>query len=290
MAGPRSPQIITPFIQSHRVFCPTFRILVLCSGSSFFVPDPRSSLRILVPRSGSSFLVPDPRSSFRILVPRSGSSFLIPDPRSSSSSLFLVPDPRSGSSFRILVPEYRSGISFRNLVPDPRSSFRILVPRSGSSFLVSDPRSSFQILVPRSSFRILIPLSGSSFLVPDLTLDLSQYHSNLKSRFTKSLRVMLSRRRDPLSILKLLHVRVKSEKVYMNYHHVHHRKEDLHNCQIYISLKVRLRWFGGCFGKTVILLSFIKGFKRFSNERSIFSSFTQCKRICDHTYSPETIN
>ena len=169
MVGPPSPQIITPFIQSHRVFRPLFQILV--------------------PRSGSSFRILVPRSSFRILVP----------------------DPRSGSSFRILIP------------------------RSGSSFLVQDPRSSFRILVPRS---------GSSFLVPDLTLDLSQHHSNLKNRFTKSLRVMLSRRRDPLSILKLLHVRVKSEKVYMNYHHVHHRKEDLHNCQIYISLKVRLRWFG----------------------------------------------
>ena len=50
------------------------------------------------------------------------------------------------SPFQILVPH--SGSSF--LVPDPRSSFLILVPHSGSSFLVPDPRSSFLILVPRS--------------------------------------------------------------------------------------------------------------------------------------------
>ena len=123
------------------------------SGSSFLVPDLRSSFRIFVPRSGSSFLVPDLRSSFRIFVPRSGSSFLVPDLRSSfrifvprSGSSFLVPDLRS--SFRIFVP--RSGCSF--LVPDLRSSFRIFVPRSGSSFLVPDLRSSFRIFVPRSGY------------------------------------------------------------------------------------------------------------------------------------------
>ena len=102
--GSSFPRVITLFGQGRRVSRTPSQILVPRSGSSFLVPDPRSSFRILVPRSGSSFLVPDPRSSFRILVPRSGSSFL---------------------------------------VPDPRSSFRILVPRSGSSFLVPDPRSSF---------------------------------------------------------------------------------------------------------------------------------------------------
>ena len=66
---------------------------------------------------------------------------------------------------QIIIP--RSGSLF--LIPDPRSSFRILVPRSGSSFLVPDPRSSFRILVPRSGSSFLVPRSRSSFLVPDLT-------------------------------------------------------------------------------------------------------------------------
>ena len=45
----------------------------------------------LVPRSGSSFLVPDPRSSFRIFVPRSGSSFIVPD----LTYRFITPSPPS---------------------------------------------------------------------------------------------------------------------------------------------------------------------------------------------------
>ena len=52
LAGPRSPQIITLFTQSHRVFRPSLRIPVPCSGSLFLVPDTRSSFRILNPRSG----------------------------------------------------------------------------------------------------------------------------------------------------------------------------------------------------------------------------------------------
>ena len=97
--GSSFPWIIILFTQGHRVFRTPFQILVLRSGSSFLVPDPRSSFRILVPRSRSSFLVPDPRSSLQILVPRYGSSFLVPDPHSSfpilvscSGSSFLVPD------------------------------------------------------------------------------------------------------------------------------------------------------------------------------------------------------
>ena len=57
--GSSFPRVITPFRQGCRVS--------------------RAPSQSLVPRSGSSFLVPDPRSSFRILVPRSGSSFLVPD-------------------------------------------------------------------------------------------------------------------------------------------------------------------------------------------------------------------
>ena len=56
MAGPRSPQIITLFIQSHRVFL-------------FLVPDPCFLFWILVPRSGSSFLVPRSGHNIRFITP-----------------------------------------------------------------------------------------------------------------------------------------------------------------------------------------------------------------------------
>ena len=73
------PGLITLFTQGRRVSRTMSKILVPRSGSSFLVPDPRSSFRILVPLYGSSFLFTDPRSSFRILDPRSGSSILVPD-------------------------------------------------------------------------------------------------------------------------------------------------------------------------------------------------------------------
>ena len=65
-------------------------------------------------------------------------------------------------TWRVLVPQgyytiwTRSyGISYP--VPDSRSSFRILVPRSESSFLIPNPRSSFRILVPDLTYRFITP-------------------------------------------------------------------------------------------------------------------------------------
>ena len=69
--GSSFPRVITPFGQGRRVS--------------------RAPSHSLVPRSGSSFLVPDPRSSFRILVSRSGSSFLVPD----LTYRFITPSPPS---------------------------------------------------------------------------------------------------------------------------------------------------------------------------------------------------
>ena len=72
-----------------------------------------------------------------------------------------------GSSFpRIITLFYTSRRAFR-------SSYRILVPHTGSSYLVPDPctssGSSYLVPDPCTSYRILVPRTGSSYLVPDIT-------------------------------------------------------------------------------------------------------------------------